>query len=189
VTSARRTDNDLMAESVCRHTESISNDGRSSTSSMQDPSKLGSFDLESLSDVAGYGIRQRSFAPVKVPVSRGKRSWRRPFSLFLEFYLSGVGYLRLRRGIRGRGYNTGRGKIRQDVERSSSVTAAKFRPQSLKKSLVSQQPTAVQPFCIQSCFLLSSWQSREPRLRHARRTANARDGQRSKKNEKTNEEM
>lgn len=152
----RRAGCGLMAESVCRHAESISNDGRSSTSSIQDPSKLGSFDLESPFYVTGYGIRQRSFAPVKVPVSRGKGSWRRPFSLFLEFYLSGVGYLRLRRGIRGRGYNTGRGKIRQDVERSSSVTAAKFRPQSLKESLVSQQPTAVQPFCIQSCSLLSS---------------------------------
>ncbi|KYM99070.1 hypothetical protein ALC62_10184 [Cyphomyrmex costatus] len=151
------------------------------TLSIQDPSKLGSFDLESLSDVAGYGIRQRSFAPVKVPVSRGKGSWRRPFSLFLEFYLSGVGYLRLRRGIRGRGCNTGRGKIRQDVERSSSVTAAKFRPQSLKESLVSQQPTAVQLSCIQSCSLLSSWQSRELRLRHARTAADTRDGQRSKK--------
>lgn len=79
----------LMAESVCRHAESISNDGRSSTSSIQDPSKLGSFDLESSSYVTGYGIRQRSFASVKVPVSRGKGSWRRPFSLFLEFYLSG----------------------------------------------------------------------------------------------------
>lgn len=68
-----------------------------------DPSKRGSFDLKSLSDVAGYGIRQRSFAPVEVPVFRGKGSWRRPFSPFLEFYLSGVGYLRLRRGIRGTG--------------------------------------------------------------------------------------
>lgn len=114
-----------------------------------DPSKRGSFDLKSPSDVAGYGIRQRSFAPVEVPVSRGKGS--RPFSPFLEFYLSGVGYLRLRWGIRGRGYNTGKGKIRQDAERSSSVTAAKFRPQSLKESLVSQQPTAVQPSCIQPC--------------------------------------
>ncbi|EGI69050.1 hypothetical protein G5I_02220 [Acromyrmex echinatior] len=151
------------------------------TLSIQDPSKLGSFDLESLSDVAGYGIRQRSFALVKVPVSRGKGSWRRPFSLFLEFYLSGVGYLRLRRGIRGRGCNTGRGKIRQDVERSSSVTATKFRPQSLKESLVSQQPTAVQLSCILSCSLLFSWQSRELWLRHARRAANAQDGQRSKK--------
>ena len=171
----------MVAESVCRHAESISNDGRSSTLSIQDPSKLGSFDLESLSDVAGYGIRQRSFALVKVPVSRGKGSWRRPFSLFLEFYLSGVGYLRLRRGIRRRGYNTGRGKIRQDVERSSSVTATKFRPQSLKESLVSQQPTVVQLSCILSCSLLFSWQSRELWLRHARRAANARDGQRSKK--------
>ncbi|TGZ38435.1 Uncharacterized protein DBV15_06740 [Temnothorax longispinosus] len=118
------------------------------TSSIQDSSKLGSFDLESSSYVTGYGIRQRSFAPVKVPVSREKGR-----------------YLRLRRGIRGRGYNTGRGKIRQDVERSSSVTAAKFRPQSLKESLVSQQPTAVQPSCIQSCSLLFSSQSRELRYR------------------------
>lgn len=78
-----------------------------------DPSKRGSFDLKSPSDVAGYGIRQRSFAPVEVPVSRGGKKdrgtgaapgragelERRPFSPFLEFYLSGVGYLAALGGV------------------------------------------------------------------------------------------
>lgn len=129
---------------------------------------------------------------MEVPVSRGKGSRRRPFSPFLEFYLSGVGYLRLRWGIRGRGYNTGKGKIRQDTERSSSVTAAKFRPQSLKESLVSQQPTAVQPSPVYSLVPAPAtlWQPRELRLRHAggEGPSAPRDGQSKWEKEKTNEE-
>jgi len=112
-----------------------------SLAASEDPSKRGSFDLKSPSSVA---VPQRFLFPEEKGVGET-----RPFSPFLEFYLSGVP--RLGCGGRGRGHNTGRGEIRQDAERSSSVTAAKFRPQSLKESLVSQQPTAaVQPFRIYS---------------------------------------